>query len=138
MSCNIKSHFKILITHIYVESQNIITIQIQTKITSWEINIHFFCIFHMIMLKEVITFVIDPRVIFFLKDWLIYCVSCHFQQYFSYIMAISFSGGRSRSTRREPPIMGKQLVNFITCGCDSSAVFFIIYKAGREPMLYWW
>jgi hypothetical protein len=36
------------------------------------------------------------------------------QQYFSYIMAISFSGGRSRNTRREPPTMGKQLVNFIT------------------------
>jgi hypothetical protein len=34
-------------------------------------------------------------------------------------MATSFSGGRSRSTRREPPTMGKQLVNFVTCGCDS-------------------
>jgi len=33
---------------------------------------------------------------------------------FSYIMANSFSGGRSRSTRREPPAMGKQLVSFIT------------------------
>jgi len=32
-----------------------------------------------------------------------------------------YSGGGSRSTRREPPTMGKQLVNFITCGCDSSA-----------------
>jgi hypothetical protein len=31
------------------------------------------------------------------------------------IMATSFSGGRSRSTQREPPTMGKQLVNFITC-----------------------
>ena len=29
------------------------------------------------------------------------------QQYFSYIMTTSFSGGRSRSTRREPPTMGK-------------------------------
>jgi len=29
----------------------------------------------------------------------------------------SFSGGRSRSTQREPQTMGKQLVNFITCGC---------------------
>jgi len=26
----------------------------------------------------------------------------HFQQYFSYIMATSFSGGGSQSTRREP------------------------------------
>jgi hypothetical protein len=48
----------------------------------------------------------------------------HFQQYFSYIMATSFSGGKSQSTRREPPTMGKQLVNFITCGCESSAPFF--------------
>jgi len=48
-------------------------------------------------------------------------------------MATSFSGGGSGSTRREPPTMGKQLVNFITCGCESSAPFFIIYKAGREP-----
>jgi hypothetical protein len=34
---------------------------------------------------------------------------------------------------REPPTMGKQLVNFITCGCKSSAPFFVIYKAGHEP-----
>jgi hypothetical protein len=40
------------------------------------------------------------------------------------IMATSFSGGRSRSTQREPPTMGKQRVNFITCGCESSAPFF--------------
>jgi hypothetical protein len=26
-------------------------------------------------------------------------------------------------TRREPPTMGKQQVNFITCGCESSAPF---------------
>jgi hypothetical protein len=42
---------------------------------------------------------------------------------FSYVMATSFNGGRSWSTRREPPTMGKQLVNFITCGCESSAHF---------------
>jgi hypothetical protein len=31
--------------------------------------------------------------------------------------------------------MGKQLVNFITFGCESSAPFglFVIYKAGHEP-----
>jgi hypothetical protein len=29
------------------------------------------------------------------------------------IMATSFSGGGSRSTRREPPTLGKQLVNFM-------------------------
>jgi hypothetical protein len=31
----------------------------------------------------------------------------YFEKYFSYIMATSFSGGRSQSTRREPPTMGK-------------------------------
>jgi hypothetical protein len=50
----------------------------------------------------------------------------------------SFSGGGSPMiTRREPPTMGKQLVNFITCGCELSAPFVVIYKAGREPTPYW-
>jgi hypothetical protein len=55
-----------------------------------------------------------PQII---TGWCFYTtdVSHHFQQYFSYIMATGFSGGRSRSTRRELPTMGKQLVNFITC-----------------------
>jgi hypothetical protein len=48
-----------------------------------------------------------------------------FNATFSNISAISwrpvFSGGRNG---REPPTMGKQLVNFITCGCESSATFF--------------
>ena len=35
-----------------------------------------------------------------------------FNATFSYIMATSFSGGRSGGTRREPPTIGKQLVNF--------------------------
>jgi len=38
-------------------------------------------------------------------------------------MATSFSGGISRNTRREPPTMGKQLVNFITCSCEPGAPF---------------
>jgi len=45
---------------------------------------------------------------------------------FSNIMAISFSGGRRQSTRKESPTMGKQLVNFITCSCESSAHFLVI------------
>jgi hypothetical protein len=32
-----------------------------------------------------------------------YGVQRHFQQYFSYIMAVSFIGGRNRSARRKPP-----------------------------------
>ena len=55
----------------------------------------------------------------------------HFQQYFSYIITTSFSGGRSRSTRREPPTMGKQLVNFIICDCKSSAPFCNLQSRAR-------
>jgi hypothetical protein len=44
-----------------------------------------------------------------------------FQQYLSYIMATSFSGGGSRSTRKNLPTLDKQLVNFITCDYESSA-----------------
>jgi hypothetical protein len=61
---------------------------------------------------------------------------CLMPQYFSYIKVTSFSGGRSRSTRREPPTIGKQLVNFITCGCKSSAPFFVIYKAGCDILFF--
>ena len=47
-----------------------------------------------------------------------------FSATYSYIMAISFSGGRSQpSTWRVLPTMGKQLVNFITYGCESNAPF---------------
>ena len=59
---------------------------------------------------------------------------CYANLIIYYIMATSFSGGGSRSTRREPLTMRKQLVSFITCGCESSAPFLVIYKAGREPM----
>jgi hypothetical protein len=64
---------------------------------------------------------------FFNQSDLIYCVKHHFQQYFSYIMTTSFSGGRSRSIQREPSTMGKQLVNFITCDVELSAPFFVVY-----------
>jgi hypothetical protein len=50
-------------------------------------------------------------------------------------MATSFSGGGIQSTRLKPPTMGKQLVNFITCGCESSAPFFVIYKAGTKNQI---
>ena len=53
----------------------------------------------------------------------IYLIWFELSAIFSYIMATSFSGGGSRSTRREPPTMGKQLVSFITSDCESSAPF---------------
>ena len=63
-----------------------------------------------------------------------------FNATFSYIMATSFSGGRSRCTRREPPTMGKQLVNFITCGCESSLITkkeFLRSTVVRSIWCYW-
>jgi hypothetical protein len=81
-----------------------------------------------ILLKVALNIIRQPVIInsteFFVHDWLIDWLIvfwCYFRQYFSYIMTTSFSGGGSR---REPPTMGKQLVNFITCGCESSAPFF--------------
>jgi hypothetical protein len=44
-------------------------------------------------------------------------------------MATSFSGGRSRITRREPPTMGKQLVNFITCSLpDEGYSLYVLFN----------
>ena len=48
----------------------------------------------------------------------------HIQQYFSFIMANSFSGGRSRSIRREPPTMGNQMVSFITTASSAPFLYF--------------
>ena len=56
----------------------------------------------------------------------------HFQQYFSYIMATSFSGERSR---RESPTMGKKVVNFITCGCESSNFYNLQSRARTHAVL---
>ena len=38
----------------------------------------------------------------------------HFQQYFSYIVAVSFNGGGNQNTLRKPPTCRKYLTNFIT------------------------
>jgi len=38
----------------------------------------------------------------------------NFQQYFSYIVAVSFIGGENRSRQRKPPICRKSMTNFIT------------------------
>ena len=70
---------------------------------------------------------------FFSFDFEFWCFNVTFSN-ISAIMAASFSGGISR---REPLTMDKQLVSFITRGCESSAPFFVIYNAGREPTPYW-
>jgi len=43
-----------------------------------------------------------------------YGVSRHFQQYFSYIVAVSFIGGGNRSPPRKPLACRKSLTNNIT------------------------
>ena len=48
-------------------------------------------------------------------------------------METSFTDRRGRSTRREPPTMCKQLVNLITCGCESSAPFLSFTKPNVNP-----
>ena len=70
-------------------------------------------------LSPLIVQLLNIYIIFWFIDWFFV-----FNATFSYIIATSFSGGRSWSAQREPPTMGKQLVNFITCGCESSAPFF--------------
>ena len=55
---------------------------------------------------------------------------------FSNISAISWRPVLVVEEAGVSPTIGKQLVNFITCGCKSSAPFFVIYKAGREPTPY--
>ena len=104
------------------------------EIKRWSTNFMFLLVQNNQSLSSIHSVLIGR---FWSKSWfdLIFGVLSPIQQYFSYIMATSFSGGRSQSTRREKPTMGKQLVNFI--GCESSAPFMWIYKAGREPTPYW-
>jgi hypothetical protein len=44
---------------------------------------------------------------------LVYGVKRHFQQYFSYIVVVSFIGGGNRSTRRKPETCRKSLTNYM-------------------------
>ena len=41
-----------------------------------------------------------------------WCLKLYFQQYFSYIVAVSFIGGGNRRTRRKPLTCCKSLINF--------------------------
>jgi len=45
---------------------------------------------------------------------MVFGVKRYFQQYFSYIVAVSFIGDGNRSTRRKPPTCRKSLTIFIT------------------------
>jgi hypothetical protein len=64
---------------------------------------------------------------------MIFGVLRHFQQYFSYIMATSFSGERSQRTTDPGQATGKiyHLRWRVEC------TIFVIYKGGRKPTPYW-
>jgi len=51
-----------------------------------------------------------------------------------YIMAASFRWKKPESLERT---IDHGQATGITCGCESSAPFFVIYNAGREPTPYW-
>jgi hypothetical protein len=57
------------------------------------------------------------------EDWIDLIWFIVFNATLSNISVTSFSAGRSRSTRREPPTIGKQLVNFITCAASKVHLF---------------
>jgi hypothetical protein len=58
--------------------------------------------------QEVASKIEDTFIHVYWFDWFDFW--CHFQQYFSYIMVIIFSGGGNRSTGREPSTLCKLLV----------------------------
>jgi hypothetical protein len=75
------------------------------------------------------------------KWWRIYSglpwrplISLDVYWYFIYIMATSFSGGRSRNTTDHGQETGKLYNLQLPVECT----LFVIYKAGREPMPHWW
>jgi hypothetical protein len=62
-----------------------------------------------------------PRAVYVLVGWFI--VLNAFQQYFSYIMSVSFIGGGNRSTWRKQPTCRKAPTNL----CSDSVVIFVFH-----------
>ena len=60
--------------------------------------------------------------------WLVYV---HFQQYFSYIVAVSCIGGGNQSTRRKPPTCRKSLSNLSHTAASST----LRYERGSYSQL---
>ena len=100
----------------------LLTINLQSQIVQiYVINIiYHFKIFYFIFEVPVILSVRrDTRcpvnnfnIILF--GWLYGALKRHFQQYFSYIVAVNFIGGGNRNTQKKPPTCRKSLTNFIT------------------------
>jgi hypothetical protein len=60
-----------------------------------------------------------------------------FNATFSYIMATSFSGGRSQSTGREPPTMGKEL-ELYHLRLRVECTLFCNLQSRAQTHAYWW
>ena len=58
---------------------------------------------------------------------LVYGVYRHFQQYFNYIVAVSFIGGGNRNTQWKSPTCRKSLTNFFTY------IFFVMLYRVHPP-----
>jgi hypothetical protein len=48
---------------------------------------------------------------------MVYGVQRHFQQYFSYIVVVSFIGGGNQSIQKKPQTCCKSLTNYISLCC---------------------
>jgi len=63
---------------------------------------------------------------------LVYGILSHIQQYFSYIMAVSFIGGGSKSTRRKPAASYWQTLSHNIVSSKSH------HERGSNSQLRWW
>ena len=55
-------------------------------------------------------------------------VKRYFQQYFSYIVAVRFTGGGNRSIQRKPLTCHKSLTNFITQWCNEYTLSWVGFE----------
>jgi hypothetical protein len=81
-------------------------------VTFWLV-VCFFCLF-------VCLFFSGIFVVVFVCLFCEYGVEHQFQQYFSYIVAVSSIGGVIRFNRRKPPIRRKSLTNWIPLDCTNT------------------
>ena len=97
-------------------------VSLQSMFVSPHQPIPVYILIHNISLQSMFVSPHQPSPPFNLSDLILFDFWCltPLSTVFHYITATSFSGGGSR---RESPTMSKQLVSFITCGCESNAPF---------------
>jgi hypothetical protein len=87
---------------------------IQDGLSSQKMSHIFFYVVNKVLRIYLFQNLKDENAVSIYSFGLVYGVLRHFQQYFSYIVVVSFIDGRHRSKRRNPPICRKSLTNFIT------------------------